>query len=98
MHFSNGRAPSPNVAKLRIVARLDVALFLADKAPNLIQFQASAGQIAHRGIHHGCAALSDSHAQTHDRIPVNTRHALNRPDAGTLSPCADHCDLLVGIE
>ena len=50
--FSLGvyRAERPNVAKLKAIIGLAMALFLADESPNLIELEMLASQIAHFGV------------------------------------------------
>jgi hypothetical protein len=42
-------------------------------------------------------SLSNANAKPHDRIPVDSGHALRGPDAGVLGENRCHRDLLVGI-
>lgn len=91
-------APRPNAANLVRIAHADVAVFLADVAPDFVKLQTVAAKVTHRAVHHGRAALSYTDSKAHDGIAVNARDALNGADAGTLSQSADDGDLLVGIE
>lgn len=59
---------------------------------------ASYGQIIRTYGHHVCAALPNADAKPHDRIAVNTSHALNGPDRRSFRQCADYRDLLVCVE
>src|SRR5581483_1443840 len=97
LRFGIDSAKGPYAANA-IVLWLDVLLFLADKAPNLIHLQTSARQVTHLLIHQGRATLPNLHAKPHDRIPMNASHALHRTDARPLRKGRDDCDLLVGIE
>jgi hypothetical protein len=91
-------AERPHVAKLGIIVFAHMAVFLADESPYLVHFQTSAGQVAHFRIHEGRAALPDTDAETHDRIPVDAGNPLDTANRGTFGKCRDYRDLFVGIE
>ena len=82
----------PNIA---IMARLGRVLLLrADKAPNLVDLDFLAGKGAKLGVHDALARFAQPHAKGHDRVAVDARNPLNRPDAGALHQHGNHRDFL----
>src|SRR5208337_1063238 len=93
--FRINRAERPNVAELRVVINSQVPLLFPDEAPHLVELEVATLQVAHLRIHQGSATLTDSHTESHNRVPVDSGYALNRADAGTFGQCADYRNLLV---
>ena len=77
-------AERPDAANLHRIAHLHVALFLADKAPNLIHLQTLAGKVPHLRIHQRGATLTNLDAETHDGIAVDSGNPFDGTNAGTL--------------
>ncbi len=53
------RAECPDVAELRIVARTDMPVFLAEISPNLVYLPVLAIEVSHLRVHYGRASLPD---------------------------------------
>ena len=75
-----------------------VFVFCPNKTPYFVHLQMVAFKIAHLVVHDGFAAFTDTNAQTHDGVPVNTRHALNGADAAALAKHGDRQHFLFGFQ
>ena len=60
-----------------IVVVADLALFLADVAPDFIALVCTNGNIPHEVIHQAHAMLARADHQPRDRVPVDIVHALD---------------------
>ncbi|HEY2917720.1 MAG TPA: hypothetical protein VGK77_01870, partial [Candidatus Binatia bacterium] len=88
------RAECPHIAHSWIIVILHVSLFLADESPDFIKLQIVAGKIPHFLIEYANAALANLHAEAHNRIPMNTSHALDAANTGTFRQSRYDSDLL----
>src|SRR5262249_9142776 len=68
---------SPNVSGVLGLVAGHSARLLSNEAPNLIDLDALARQIAHQLVEQPLAALANPNPESHDRVPVNARDALN---------------------
>jgi hypothetical protein len=78
---------------LWIIASPYASLFLADESPHFVNFQTIAGKIAHLGVQQGRTSTPDTDPKPHDRVAVNSGHALNSTDAGAFRKRSYYCDL-----
>lgn len=96
--FGVNSAERPNAANFWQIVHLDVALFFADDASNLIHLKVLAWEITHDLVYQSSAFLPDADAQAHDGIPVNAGHAFTRANAKAFRQCRYHRDLFIRVE
>lgn len=71
-----------------------VLTLCTDEAPNLIHLDLLAFQAAHLFIHDLLAGITHTHAEIHNRVPIDAGHALNAADAVAFGKHGNHSDFL----
>jgi hypothetical protein len=75
------RGPRPGVAVAGyVLRRVHARLLLLDVAPLLVHLDQSAGEVTHKAIVETLGAAADEHAEAHDGVAVDLRHALHGAD------------------
>jgi len=81
--FRVNRNVNPLVANLGRIATANVAAFLADVRPNLIDLQIPGAEVSHSRVHQSVAAFASDKQKAHDRVAVESSEALSAADGAS---------------